>query len=178
MKEIYIVLSHTKSVISSLIHLATGDPYTHVSICFGEDTGIMYSFGRLNPYNPFWGGFVRESVSFGTMMRFREADVAVISIRVTESEYEGIQKYVLSMYKRRRQYGYNYIGLLGAKFGVSCRWENHYYCSEFIKELLEKFELVSEDELPKVVRPVDFFKLRRGKLIYRGKLYKFAQARS
>lgn len=30
----------------------------------------MYSFGRLNPYNPFWGGFVHESIDKGTFKRF------------------------------------------------------------------------------------------------------------
>lgn len=174
MKSIYIVLSQTRSVIARIIRMATGDAYTHASIGFEEDPDVMYSFGRIFPHNPLWGGFVRESASFGTMKRFRDAEVAAICIRVEEEEYDRIRAYVLSMYSRRRQYGYNYIGLLAAKFGISYRWENHYYCSEFVKELLEKFGIASEGELSEIVRPVEFLNLRRGKVIYRGSLSQFA----
>lgn len=174
MKDIYIVLSQTRSIISRIIRFATGDPYTHASICFGEDAGVMYSFGRLFPHNPLWGGFVRESASFGTMLRFRDAEVAALRISVDDGEYERIRGYVLEMYSRRRQYGYNYIGLIFAKFGILYRWQNHYYCSEFLKELLEKFGIVSEGELSEIARPAEFLKLRRGKLVYRGKLCRFA----
>lgn len=176
MKKIYIVLSQTRSIVSKLIQLATGDPFTHASISFGEEPEVMYSFGRVFPHNPVWGGFVRESVSFGTMMRFRDAEVAVVCVPVNDEEYEQIRSCVHSMYGRRRQYGYNYIGLVCAKFGITYRWQNHYYCSEFIKEILEKFGVASEGELSDIVRPVEFLKLRRGKLIYRGRLCRFSAA--
>ena len=32
----------------------------------------MYSFGRKNAYNPFFGGMVKESVDTGTFKRFTE----------------------------------------------------------------------------------------------------------
>ena len=173
-RDIYIVLSQTRSVVSRIIRFATGDAYTHVSICFGEDEGVMYSFGRLFPYNPLWGGFVRESVLFGTMKRFRDAKVAAVRIRLEESEYANLREYVCSMYSRRRQYGYNYIGLFAAKFGVVWRWNNHYYCSEFIKELLEQFGIAEKGELSDAARPIEFLNLRRGQLVYCGSLRQFA----
>ena len=174
MKDIYIILSHTRSVISRIIRVATGDAYTHASIGFEDDPNVMYSFGRLFPHNPFWSGFVQESPDFGTMKRFRDADVAVLRISVQEDEYERIRGHVLGMYSRRRQYGYNYIGLLLAKFGITYRWQNHYYCSEFLKELLEKFGLVAEGELSDIARPVEFLNLRRVQVIYTGSLWRFA----
>ncbi len=177
MKDIYIILSQTRSIISRIIRLATGDSYTHASLAFEEDPNVMYSFGRLFPHNPFWSGFVRESASFGTMKRFRDADVAALRIGVEDEEYERIRGYVLEMYSRRRQYGYNYIGLLLAKFGITYRWENHYYCSEFLKELLEKFGLASEGELSDIARPVEFLNLRRVQIVYRGSLWRFADSR-
>lgn len=174
MKDIYIILSQTGSIISRIIRLATGDRYTHASIGFSEDGGVMYSFGRKFPHNPWYGGFVRESTAFGTMKRFRKADSAVLRIPVDDETYERVRSHILSMYSRRRSYGYNYIGLLLAKFGISYRWENHYYCSEFVKEVLERFHLASVGELAPIVRPVEFLNLHCGELLFRGRLCDFA----
>ena len=33
------------------------DEFSHVSISLDAQLNHMYSFGRLHPYNPFWGGF-------------------------------------------------------------------------------------------------------------------------
>lgn len=176
MKDIYIVLSQTRSIVSRLIRLATGDMYTHVSIGFEDEPGTTYSFGRIFPHNPLWGGFVRESVTFGTMKRFRDADAAAIRIRIEDGAYERMRRHIAAMYADRRRYGYNYIGLLIAKFGIAYRCENRYYCSEFLKELLERFGVVPAGELSEVVRPADFLNIRCGELIYRGSLYKFAAA--
>ena len=33
---------------------------------------------------------------------------------------------------------------------------NHYYCSSFVKEMLVYFNLIKEDEMKKIVHPIDF----------------------
>ena len=54
MKQIYIVLTHTGTALSTIIKYYTKDEFSHVSISLDEELEEMYSFGRLNPYNPFW----------------------------------------------------------------------------------------------------------------------------
>ncbi len=58
MKKIYIVLTHTGTTLSKIIKTYTKDEFSHVSISLDLELKKMYSFGRLNPYNPFWDGFV------------------------------------------------------------------------------------------------------------------------
>ena len=87
MKYIYIVLSHTGTILSRIIKLATGNEYTHSSIALNENLETMYSFGRLNPYNPFLGGFVQEGKSIGTFKRFKNTKVGVFKLEVTEKQY-------------------------------------------------------------------------------------------
>lgn len=53
MKEIYIVLTHTGTALSRMIKWFTKDEFTHSSIALDAELKQMYSFGRLNPYNPF-----------------------------------------------------------------------------------------------------------------------------
>ena len=66
MKKIYIILTHTGTVLSRIIKIYTKDEFSHVSIALDKDLKQMYSFGRLNPYNPFIGGFIHEYINSGS----------------------------------------------------------------------------------------------------------------
>ena len=50
----------------------------------------MYSFGRLNAYNPFIGGFVHESPKYGTFKRFKNTKAKIYSIEVDDRVYNEI----------------------------------------------------------------------------------------
>lgn len=174
MKNIYVVVSQTGSIISKIIRLVTGDRYTHVSISLEDDLSVMYSFGRKYTNIPFPGGFVREQRSCGALKKFRRAEIVVLSLSVADEQYEAINEYIVQMYARRKELHYNYTGLFLAKRGIHFHKENAYYCSEFVKELLEKFSLIEEGEFGEVARPVELLNLRKGTVIYRGRLCEFA----
>lgn len=173
-KHIYIVVSATDSIVSKIIRKITGDKYAHSSISLEDDISEMYSFGRIFPRNPFIGGFVKESVAFGTMKRFRKSEIVVIRLTVSKDKYAEINEYITQMYVDRKKYHYNYLGLFLARRGIHRRKANCYYCSEFVRELLDKFDIVEEGELGEVVRPVEFLNLKKGEIIYRGRLCDFA----
>lgn len=69
MKKIYIILTHTGTMLSNIIKKYTKDEFSHVSIALDKELNRMYSFGRLNPYNAFYGGFVHEYINEGTFKR-------------------------------------------------------------------------------------------------------------
>lgn len=173
-KHIYIVVSATDSIVSKIIRKVTGDKYAHSSISLEDDLNEMYSFGRIFPSNPFIGGFVKESVHFGSMKRFKNSEVVVIRLTVSKDKYAEINEYIKNMYVDRKKYHYNYLGLFLAKLGIHRRKANCYYCSEFIKELLDKFDILEKDEFGEVVRPVEFLNMKKGEIIYRGRLCDFA----
>lgn len=81
MKKIYIVLTHTGTVLSRMIKMYTKGNFSHISIALDKELNQMYSFGRLNPYNPFWAGFVHESIYNGTFKRFKNTQARSIFIR-------------------------------------------------------------------------------------------------
>ena len=60
MKKIYFILTYSGTVLGRIIRFKTKRFYTHVSISLDENLEKMYSFGRINPYNCFVGGFVHE----------------------------------------------------------------------------------------------------------------------
>ena len=53
MKKVYIILTYSGTFLSKIIKYYTRDEFSHVSISLDSDLKKMYSFGRLNPYNPF-----------------------------------------------------------------------------------------------------------------------------
>lgn len=52
MRMIYLLLCKTNTLLSRLIHIATHDEYTHVSISLDADLTELYSFARLQSYFP------------------------------------------------------------------------------------------------------------------------------
>jgi hypothetical protein len=92
MKKIYIILAHTGTILSTIIRYWTKDEFSHVSIALDAELEQMYSFGRLNPYNPFWGSFVHEHINKGTFKRFKKAKAEVYSLFVTDEQYEKAKK--------------------------------------------------------------------------------------
>lgn len=179
MKSVYVVLCRTETILSRLISKTTGDWYTHASISLDDDLQTMCSFGRRWAYCPYPGGFVRESVRYGTLRRFRYADTTVMRIEVSDEKYAEIKQYLDQMYTDRKKYKYNYWGALLAKWRKRTRVgkANRFYCSEFVIDFLERFGIIEQGELGQVARPMELLKLHengRGKVIYRGALCRFA----
>ena len=182
MKSFYVVLSRTGTSLSRVISKLTGDWYTHASISLDDNLETMYSFGRLWSYNPWIGGFVKESIEYGTMRRFRNADTLVMRVTVEDEKYAAIVKYITEMYADRKRYKYNYWGVLLSRWNVRVRSRkaNRFYCSEFVNDFLERFGIIKKGEFGQVVRPMELLKLQnsgRGQVVYRGALCQFSQVK-
>ena len=104
MKKIYIVLTHTGTVLSRIIRSFTKDEFTHSSISLDENLKQLYSFGRLNPYNPFIGGFIHENIKYGTFNRFKNTNAKIYSIIVTDEQYKKIHNTIFYIKKNKDNY--------------------------------------------------------------------------
>lgn len=168
--HIYIVVTQTGTILSRLLKVITNADYNHVSISSDPALNTLYSFGRKNAYNPFWGGFVKESPHFGTFKRFSETEAVVLSLPVTKEMKENIENRLVEMYQHRREYRYDTLGLLLAWIKILYVRENTYYCSSFVRDFLKEFDLAEEEIFSKFPKPIEFLELRGGEVIYRGKL--------
>lgn len=170
MKNIYIVISQTGTVLSRLIGLFSKSDYNHSSISLDESLDTMFSFGRLNPYDPLVGGFVKEGRNTGTFKRFSNTRVMVLKLPVWENSYEDIKEEIRQMYVCRNQYRYNYEGLFLAAVGIEVRHKWAFYCSQFVRNVLVKNRVIEVGSLPEVTKPKDFLNLSKAKIIYEGLL--------
>lgn len=171
MKEIYIVLTHTGTVLSQIIKKYTKDEFSHVSIALDIELKEMYSFGRLNPYNPFWGGFVHESIDKGTFKRFYQTRAKVYSLEITEKQYENIKNKIKHFETEKDNYTFNTLGLFAVGFRKKIKKEHSFYCAEFVKHILDESKITTG--LPEMVKPEDFKKIERLQEIYEGLLRKY-----
>ena len=168
MKKIYIILTHTGTILSRIIKGYTGDEFSHVSIALDLELKEMYSFGRLNPYNPFIGGFIHEKIDEGTFKRFKKTKTKVIELEIEEKQYFEIKEKIRKIEMEKEKYKFNILGLLAIGFGVKIRAKNSFYCAEFVKYLFNESNI--DIKLPELIKPESFKQLYRGKEIYRGVL--------
>ena len=172
-KKLYIVLSQTGTLVSRIIKLFTKAEYNHASISLCDDLSIMYSFGRLKPKNPFIAGFVTESASFGTFKHFPKTKVMVISFDIAEEKYLDMLNTLDAMYKSKQKFGYNYLGLYLAAIKVRRYKKDCYYCSEFVRWFLQKYDIKGADELTGIAYPTEFLSMPDFEDVYSGKLVDF-----
>lgn len=173
---VFVVLTQTGTILSRILHVVTGDAYNHASISVDDSLQTLYSFGRLHPYNPVWGGFVQESPSSGTFGRFAGTKAKVLRVPVTRQQYQQIKRHLEQMYQDRQRYHYNYLGLMLAFFHLAYQKEDCYYCSEFVKDVLVRYQITREDAFGKIVKPIELLELSGSQEIYSGILSAYSVA--
>lgn len=171
MKKIYFVLTYTGTILSRIVHVYTKQEFCHSSLSLDKDLNEMYSFGRYWAYNPFIGGFIKEEVDSGTFKRFYNTKAAIYSLEVTNWQYKLIKREIKRFKQSKGKYSFNTLGLAAILFHKKIRRKNKFYCSEFVKHLVDVANI--ENNLPDIVRPQDFEKIENVELIYKGKLRDF-----
>ncbi len=171
MKKVYIVLTHTGTMLSRVIKKYTKYEFSHVSISLDKELKEMYSFGRLKPYNPFIAGFVHEYINKGTFKRFYNTKAKIYSLTITDEEYDNVQYNIRKINLERENYKFNILGLFAAGIHKKIGKERSFYCAEFVKYVLESAGI--NTGLPDIVKPEDFKNINQLQPIYEGLLRKY-----
>lgn len=173
MKKIYIILTYTGTILSQIIRNYTKDEFAHVSIALDEDLEQMYSFGRLNPYNPFIGGFVHEGIDIGTFKRFKRTRARIYSIEITDEKYDKLQKTIKYFESNKEKYKFNFTGLACVGINMRIMRKNKFYCAEFVKHVMKSAGIPGTNQLPELIKPEDFKQLPNLEVEYEGLLQKY-----
>ena len=111
-----------------------------------------------------------ESPHFGTFKRFPETDAVVICVTITDGQKQCIEEKLEEMYQTRDEYRYNTLGLFLAGLKIHYHRDKYYYCSEFVKALLDDFGVLQPDEIGEIPKPIEFLSVQGGEVVYEGKL--------
>ena len=170
MKTIYILLTRSGTLLSNLVYAVTGANYTHASLAFDEDLSCLYSSTRKNGYTMFPAGPSREYLNRGVFRLRENVPCALYALDVSDEAYTRARRRAEHMMAHGSLYRFNVIGL--ALCGMHIRWKRrrHYFCSQFVSEVLEKSGAM---ELPKhstLMHPNDYTRLEELRCVYKGRL--------
>ncbi len=173
---VYVVLSQTGTILSLILKWLTKAKYNHASISLDNRLDEMYSFGRKYPYNIFYGAYVKEHPSYGTFKRFYKTTCQILKLKVTIKQKESIENIVKTMYENKKQYKFDALGIFMASFKKKLKRKNYFYCSEFVRTVLVNAGVISQEDLPKIIKPIDFLSLKNTETIYVGNLKEYVEA--
>ena len=127
MRQISILLTKYSDWISTLIYHVGGRGFTHSSIALEEDQDTYYSFD--------FRGFAVETVEKHRRRGVKNS--RCIRLQVSDRAYRAIKQRIRTMLEHRTSYHYTRLGLLCCILHLPFRWNSHYFCSQFVAELLE-----------------------------------------
>lgn len=168
MPSVYLLLTRSGTILSRLIHLATLDEFTHVAISSDITLNNLYSFSRKYARLPLPAGFTIESAHGGYIGRHPQMKCALYELRVSDDVYARINRKIDAMLTSPEKYQYSLLGVLFCAFGHELRRRRHYFCSQFVGEILGKSGAVALPKPAGLMRPSDYPNLPELTLLYHG----------
>ena len=176
MRTIYILLTHSTTLMSQAIALTTGAAYTHVSICLSPELDQFYSFARRLPHFPLPAGLVCERPNDGYWARHPGIPCALFALPVEDKVHAQIKQRLNRMCANPSVYHYSLLGVLLCAAGIIHRRQTHYFCSQFVGELLADAGAVSLPRDASLLHPDDFATLPSIRICYSGRLGELSAA--
>ncbi len=132
---VYIVFSSTPYRIGKLIRRITGDEFNHVSIALDAELTQMYGFARRYYRTPFYGGFVRESLS-RYHVNGKSTHSRICRLPVTPEQHNTLSVLLGQMHRQQDRYLYNHLSAATALLRRRIKPRDAYTCIEFCVEIL------------------------------------------
>lgn len=178
MKTIYILLTRSGTLLSDLVYCLTGAPYTHVSLAFEESLATLYSSTRKNGYTMFPAGPSREYLNRGVFAMHANIPCALYALEATDEAYGRAYRRASRMINHGELYRFNSLGLLLCWLHIRWQRRRHYFCSQFVSEVLQKSGALDLPKDSTLMRPSDYAVMPNLKCLYRGPLYALPQRES
>lgn len=132
-KEITILFTRYYDIFSNIIyHMSGGKGYTHVSISLDNQCEYYYSFNIK--------GFRKEY--HGKNKKKREIGIKV-SMEISEEQYIKMNNMLMNFNQNEDNLYYSKLGICLCLFHIPSRIRNHYFCSQFVAEMLQISNTIS-----------------------------------
>ncbi|MEG2353781.1 MAG: hypothetical protein RSB70_03980 [Clostridium sp.] len=173
-KYIYLVFSKTGTLLSKAILNITKNYYSHVSLSLDSSLTEMYSFGRINPDNPLFGGLIRENIYNGVFKNFTNSECIVYKVKISNYQFYKLQKEINTFLSEQSKYKYNILGLVLLLMDKPLKRKYYYFCSQFVSELLIKSSIYKSDKPAELISPNDLMlSINNKEFIYEGLVHSY-----
>ena len=168
MKTLYIFLTRSGTLLSNLVYSLTGAQYTHISLAFDGDLSTLYSSTRKNGYTMFPAGPSREYLNRGVFLMRENIPCALYALEVTDEAYTRAKRRTQHMMHHGELYRFNSLGLLLCWMHIRWQRRRHYFCSQFVSEVLEKSGALTLPKDSTLMHPNDYTRLPQLECLYEG----------
>ena len=165
---IYLLFTKSNTLMSKAVSALTSDEYTHVSVCVDENLSDFYSFGRRRPCFMLPAGFTKESVYGGLYLRDESIPCKLVRIQTGEKKVDRAKAILDFFYAHRFQYKYSIIGTILCRVGITCHRDHHRFCSQFVSELLQECDIMTDGREPALTRPSQLDRELRAYRLFEG----------
>ncbi|MBQ8518096.1 MAG: hypothetical protein IJ455_00635 [Agathobacter sp.] len=150
---ISVLLTKQEDWISKIIYYITGRGFTHASIGFDENDEVFYSFNIK--------GFRRELPK-----KHKDAITQSLcfKLNVSQEEYEKVVDLIYEFQEKRKSWKYSTMGVVLCLLRIPHKRKWHYFCSQFVAEILEKANIAEVSKHASLCLPnnlVDILNSRR-----------------
>lgn len=173
MKKIYIITTHTGTIVSRLIKKKLDVPYTHVSISIEEDLQKMYSLGRKYVMTPIIAGLVEENINKGLYKIKTNTICRVYSINVSIEQYELVKQNIKKQLSNKRNIKYDFMGVITSSLDKQIYKKDTFVCSTFVAHILKSSNIDIFKKPPYLITPLDFYNSSKLNLEYEGLLNQY-----
>lgn len=170
MKTLYIFLTRSGTLLSNLVYHVTGAQYTHISLAFDEDLSTLYSSTRKNGYTMFPAGPSKEYLNRGVFRLRENIPCALYALEVSDEAYLRARRRAEHMMSHGDLYRFNSLGLLLCALHIRWKRRRHYFCSQFVSEVLQKSGSLDLPKHSTLMHPNDYASLPELRCIYQGQL--------
>ena len=171
MKTIYLLLTRSGTFLSAVIHHLTNALYTHISLAttFENGTfGAFYSFGRKICRYPLPAGFIQEKLCSGYFGAHPDTQCTLIALPVSDEAHALICERLQDMADSEKTYHYNLLGVILCYWGISLRRQHHFFCSQFVADILDESGAVQLPKPSSLMHPIDYTALDQAQFLFTG----------
>ena len=143
LRQVSILLTQYADWLSTLVYHISGRGFTHCSISLEEAPDTYYSFN--------YRGFAVETVE--KHRRRGVKSCRCLQLWIPDEAYQAIRRRIREIRRNRAAYRYTRLGVFCCILQIPFRWRNHYFCSQFIAELLRESGAVPLKQAPCLYLP-------------------------
>lgn len=130
MKKVTVLLTTYSDWVSKLVGICSGRGYMHASIGLEDEPNTFYSFN--------YRGFCVETLEKHRRRGVRQS--VGYELSVSDAAYESLHRQVDGFKSHTSDFEYTRLGVVFCLLGIPFRWKRHYFCSQFVAEMLKKSE--------------------------------------
>lgn len=141
MRTVTILLTRYSDLFGRFICRISTNKYSHASISIDREEEIFYSFN--------YKGFVIEKPK-SKRPKSRLNGSVCIRMHIPDENYEIIRREIERFVTNRESYAYSRVGVILCLLHIPFKFENKYFCSQFVAEILTQagvVELKKKEEL-------------------------------